>query len=76
LEIYFLVIIVIFVTIEFSVYKLVLSINKKFQWLILSKDENPKILESVLEKFLPHGFDPELGWVRKSNTEHLENGKY
>ena len=76
MEIYFLVIIVIFVTIEFSVYKLVLSINKKFQWLILSKDENPKILESVLEKFLPHGFDPELGWVRKSNTEHLENGKY
>lgn len=76
LEIYFLVVIVLFVTIEFSVYKLVLSINKKFQWLILSKDENPKISESVLEKFLPHGFDPELGWVRKPNTEHLENGKY
>ena len=76
LEIYFLVVIVLFVTIEFSVYKLVLSINKKFQWLILSKDENPKISESILEKFLPHGFDPELGWVRKPNTEHLENGKY
>lgn len=76
MEIYFLVVVVIFFTIEFSVYKLVLSINKKFQWLILSKDENPKIFESVLEKFLPHGFDPELGWVRKPNTEHLENGKY
>jgi len=75
LEIYFLVVIILFVTIELSVYKLVLSINKRFQWLILSKDENPRISESVLKKFLPHGFDPELGWVRKPNTEHLENGK-
>ena len=75
LEIYFLVIGIIFLISEISVYKLVLSVNKKFQWLILEKDENPQISEYVLEKFLPHGYDAELGWVRKPNTEHFENGK-
>ena len=75
LEIYFLVVGIVFLISEISVYKLVLSVNKKFQWLILEKDENPQISESVLEKFLPHGYDAELGWVRKPNTEHFENGK-
>jgi hypothetical protein len=28
-----------------------------------------------LSKFLEHGFDPELGWVRKPNTSHEEIGK-
>ena len=54
---------------------MVLSVNKKFQWLILEKDENPKISKYVLEKFLSHGYDAELGWVRKPNTEHSENGR-
>ena len=74
-EIYFLIAGIIFLILEISIYKLVLSVNKKFQWLILEKDENPQISEYVLEKFLPHGYDAELGWVRKPNTEHFENGK-
>ena len=74
-EIYFLIAGIIFLILEISIYKLVLSVNKKFQWLILEKDENPKISKYVLEKFLSHGYDAELGWVRKPNTEHSENGR-
>ena len=28
------------------------------------------------QKFISHGYDPELGWIRKPFTMHDENGKY
>ena len=76
MEIYFLIAGVIFIIIEISVFNIISSVNKKFQWLILERDERPKITNAVLKKFLPHGYDKELGWVRKPNTEHKESGKY
>ena len=75
MEIYFLIAGVIFIIIEISVFSIISSVNKKFQWLILERDERPKITNAVLKKFLPHGYDKELGWVRKPNTEHKERGK-
>ncbi len=75
MEIYFLIAAIIFVIIEIIVYNLVSSVNRKFQWLILARDEKPIIKKAVLEKFFPHGYDKELGWVRKPNTEHTEIGK-
>lgn len=51
------------------------SVNKKFPWLIISKDENPHLSKEGLEKFFKIGYDPELGWIRKPNTSNTENSK-
>ena len=61
--------------VEFVAYALVSFVNKKFQWLIIQKDELPTLSTKGLEKFFRHGYDSELGWVRKPNTSHIENGK-
>jgi hypothetical protein len=49
-------------------------VSSDFQWFITKKDEYPQIDEVGLSKFLEHGFDPLLGWVRKPNTSHDETG--
>ena len=41
----------------------------------MQKDENPKLSKEGLEKFFEHGYDSELGWIRKPNTTHEEKGK-
>jgi hypothetical protein len=64
-----------FIIIELIVRNIVKSINKDFQWLIIEKDEAPKLSKQGLRKFLLHGYDPELGWVRKPNTSHDEIGE-
>ena len=64
-----------FIIIELIVRNIVKSINKDFQWLIVEKDEAPKLSKQSLRKFLLHGYDPELGWVRKPNTSHDEIGE-
>lgn len=61
---------------EFFTYHIVLFVNTKFQWLIIQKDELPILSNKSLKKFFHHGYDSELGWVRKPNTFHLESGKY
>ena len=61
---------------EASSYFLTQYVRKKFPWFITPKDEHPSIDVAGLDKFLPHGFDPELGWVRKPNTEKEEIGKW
>jgi len=50
-------------------------VNKKFQWLIIAKDEKPKLSKTGLNKFFDHGYDSELGWVRQPNTSNTEKGK-
>jgi len=50
-------------------------IRKKFQWMITPEDENPEIDKEGYKRFVKHGYDSELGWVRKPNTEHDEFGK-
>lgn len=57
-------------------YFLVAVLNKRFQWLITPKDEMPEIKKEYLDKFIKHGYDQELGWVRKPNTCKLEYGRY
>ena len=66
----------IFLIIELIVYSVIKFVNKKFQWLIISKDKEPNLSITGLEKFFSHGFDSELGWIRKPNTSHDETGKY
>lgn len=67
--------VVLFVT-EISLYLLVSYLRKEFQWLITAKDETPGLSEEGLRKFFKSGYDPELGWVRKPNTQKDEPGKF
>jgi len=69
------IILVIWVLIEVVLKKIVLDVNRNFQWLITKIDEKPTLNKNGLEKFFKHGYDPELGWVRKPNTSHEETGK-
>jgi hypothetical protein len=61
---------------EVQSYFLVTSLRRRFQWLITPKDEMPEIKKEYLAKFITHGYDPELGWIRKPNTCKLEHGRY
>lgn len=61
---------------EIIFYLWVTYVRKHFQWLITSNDEKPNLSEEGLKKFIQHGFDPELGWIRKPNTSHNEKGKF
>jgi hypothetical protein len=47
---------------------LVHFLKKECPWLITPSDLFPKIDRHGLKKFIEHGWDPELGWVRKPNT--------
>ena len=73
--VYVAIIIVGFIVLEAIFRYLIFKVNRGFQWLILQKDEYPKLPLKELEKFFEHGYDQELGWVRKPNTEHNEIGK-
>ena len=63
------------VLVELIIRTIVLFVNKKFQWLIIQKDETPKLKPEGLKKFFEHGYDNELGWIRKPMTSHKEYGK-
>lgn len=71
----FLWILMIWCIIEILIQIWIKLVNKKFQWLIISKDEKPKLSKIGLEKFIRHGYDSELGWIRKPNTHNSEKGK-
>ena len=68
-------VIIIFGIIETIIFFWVLFVRKYFPWLITEKDEHPKLSKGGLARFIPNGFDPELGWVRKPNTSHYESGQ-
>lgn len=36
--------------------------------------KTPKISKSIIKRFVDHGFDAELGWVRKANTSKIDSG--
>ena len=69
------IIIGIFLIFEITIQKYVRSVQKNFPWLISTKDEMPTLSKSGLVKFVPNGYDPELGWVRKPLTSNHEIGK-
>ena len=65
----------IFIINEVFIRNKILKANKIFQWMIVAKDERPNFSKNGLQKFFQHGYDSELGWVRKPLTEHEEIGK-
>jgi hypothetical protein len=63
--------------IEVGLFIWISYVRKKFQWLIISKyDENPILTQEGLDKFIPEGYDPQIGWIRKPNTTREEKGKF
>jgi len=50
-------------------------LRREFQWLITPRDMSPEIDPEGLRSFIQHGYDPELGWVRKPSTEKEERRK-
>lgn len=60
---------------EILSYLLVNKLRENFQWMITPKDELPILSKDGLKKFIKSGYDGELGWTRKPNTEKEEIGK-
>lgn len=69
-------VILLFFILEFIAFLMTKIIRRNFEWFITSNDQKPVLSDYGLKKFLLQGFDQELGWVRKPNTEHFEYGKY
>ncbi len=63
------------VVIEVLVAGAVSWLRKKCAWLITARDQLPEIDPAGLDAFMEHGWDAELGWVRKPNTRHGEMGR-
>jgi hypothetical protein len=59
---------------EFGLRRLVRWLRRDCQWLITEADELPPFDQAALRKFLAGSFDPQLGWVRRPNTEGSEKG--
>ena len=66
---------VILIIIEIIFLVWVKIVRKNFQWFITSSDLKPNLSQDGLKKFFDHGYDNELGWVRKPNTFHNEIGR-
>ena len=50
-------------------------LKKRCPWIVTPADLDPAIDRRGLESFIAHGWDAEIGWVRKPNTAHDEAGK-
>lgn len=58
----------IFALVEVSLWALVRSHRKSFQWLIVRDDIAPDLPIAATRAYLERSFDAELGWLRKPNT--------
>lgn len=57
---------------EAAVAVLIHWLKRRCPWIITPADLEPAIDSNGLGRFLAHGWDPELGWVRKPGTAHDE----
>ncbi len=63
----FLIIIVGLILIELIIQFLVKKIKNDFPWFLEKKDESPNFNKEKFKSYLLNSFDPNLGWIRKSN---------
>jgi hypothetical protein len=61
--------------VEMGAAALVHTLRRSFPWLITRADRIPQLDSVGLKRYFQHGFDAELGWVRKPNTSKEEIGK-
>ena len=69
----FLGLVCLFLVIELSLHLLFLKLRKRYDLIITGKDKVPKLDRKKLESFFKHGYDSEIGWVRKPNTFKTED---
>jgi hypothetical protein len=59
---------------EAGVFGLCTWLRQSCPWLIMAQDNRPRLAPDGLQRFIAHGWDAELGWVRKPNSGHDETG--
>jgi hypothetical protein len=62
--------------IEIQLFIWIYFVRNHFPWLITKKDKNPSLSKKELEKFIPNGYDSEIGWIKEPNTFRKEHGKH
>lgn len=60
---------------EISIRLGVAALKRDCPWIITDSDLTPAIDPTGLDRFMDHGWDQELGWIRKPNTAHDETGQ-
>ena len=70
------IIFLIWITLEILLFYWISYVRKHFQWLITNIDEKPSLSVMGLKKFFVRGYDAELGWTRKPNTQDTEEGEH
>lgn len=65
----------IIIAIEVGLFISVSILSRNFPWIITKKDELPILESEALKKFIEYSFDSKLGWVRRPNTNGIENGQ-
>lgn len=60
---------------EIGLVLIVRAQRRVFPWLITEADEHPVLSRDVIQRFFDHSHDPELGWVRRPDSEGVERGK-
>ncbi|HLF18618.1 MAG TPA: hypothetical protein VI749_06990 [Candidatus Omnitrophota bacterium] len=63
------------ILLEVAFIALIKYLHRDFQWLITEADELPALDKQGLEKFFNHGFDGQLGWVRRPHTSGAEKAR-
>lgn len=67
--------IAVFAVIELALAAAIFWLRASCPWLITGQDACPKQDPRGLKSFLEHGWDAELGWVRKPGTSGTERGR-
>jgi hypothetical protein len=60
---------------ELAAFAVTRWLKKGCPWIVTPTDLDPHIDRRGLERFVEHGWDAEIGWVRKPNTAHNETAK-
>lgn len=63
------------VIVEAGLFLIISLQRRSIPWLITKKDEIPSLDSHALRKFIDSSFDPHLGWVRRPNSNGIENGQ-
>ena len=69
------VLIVAIICFELLLFGFVRFLRQQCPWLITGQDLQPNIDEDGLTSFMAHGWDAELGWVRRANSQRTETGR-
>jgi hypothetical protein len=60
---------------ELGLRVLVHWLRRTCPWLIVAADSRPDLDPAGVARFMEHGWDAQLGWVRKPGTAHDETGE-